>query len=263
MTDMIIAANWKMNKTAKETYVFFKDFKRIMKEKEGSGAGERPIKKRREKKIIVFPPFTSLYAAQRAAAGTKIMIGAQDMHFQPKGAFTGEISAEMLAEFDAKFCLAGHSERRHILEEDNATINRKVAAALENRMMPVLCVGETLDEREKGMAKRVVGTQLREGLKGVDGKKVPKVILAYEPVWAIGTGKNATPEEANEMHNFIRNALLAAYGRQVSRMSIIIYGGSVNRDNCALLSAQREINGFLVGGASLDPEHFADIILNS
>ncbi len=250
MKDIIVIANWKMNSTARDANSFFRSFIPRLAEIQGLAS----------KRIVVCPPFTALHACHRAISSTRLQLGAQDMYFEDKGAFTGEISAEMLKESGVKFVLAGHSERRHILGETDETINKKVLAILKNSMVPVLCVGEKLEEREKGLAKKIVGDQLKGCLKGITNDSLPKVIVAYEPVWAIGTGKNATSNEAEEMHSFIRNSLVKMFSKQSGNKVYILYGGSVNRGNAAEFSKMPNINGLLVGGASLDAGHFAEII---
>jgi triosephosphate isomerase (TIM) len=252
MPGKIIAANWKMNKTAKECYDFFKQFKPLLPSADA------------ERIILICPAFTTLYAASRAATGTSIKICSQDIYCEEKGPYTGEISAAMLKEQDVMFAIVGHSERRYVIGEDNIIINKKLLACLKNDIVPILCVGERIDEKEKGIAKKVIGEQLKECLSGVSNDQIRKVVIAYEPVWAIskgdGKGETASPEYAQEMHKFIRNTITTMYDRQNSRIVYILYGGSVNRNNAASFAAKSDINGFLVGGASLDPIHFADII---
>ncbi len=252
MTEKIIIANWKMNKTSKETFEFFRKLKPLL------------VDISSDKRVIVCPSFLSIPAAARAISGSRIIVGTQNVHFLPKGTFTGEVSIEMLQEFNVQFSIIGHSERREIFGENNQLINKKVKAMLDNKMFPILCVGETLEQREQGLSEKVVGLQLKECFDGIGEDKVTKVLIAYEPIWAIskGDGKSisATPKQAEEMHKFIRNAIIKLYSGQAARKMFILYGGSVNKDNVESLSKMPNINGYLVGGASLDPNHFAQII---
>lgn len=259
MKGKLIVANWKMNKTGKDAYVFFRKLRQRIDEMKGEIEASG-------KKIIVCPAFTALYAAARVVENMpekenmSIKLGAQDVYFEKDGAFTGEISAGMLKEFGVEFVIVGHSERRHILGESHEMINRKLLAALKNKLVPVFCVGEKLEEREKGIAKNVIGSQLKEGLKNVSMREMPKVIIAYEPVWAIGTGKNAPAGEAEEIHRYIRNFIGNLYSKQVARMVYILYGGSITKENVVELAKEKDVDGLLVGGASLDAENFAEII---
>lgn len=228
----IIAANWKMHKTVSESLDFLKKFK--------FDSGDIIV--------IICPPYTSLYAM---SGKTDISLGAQNMYFEKEGAFTSEISGAMIKEL-CEYVIIGHSERRHIFNEDNSMINKKVKAALEIGLKPILCVGETLEEREASKTESVVKEQLRLGLEGVD---VDKMIVAYEPVWAIGTGKTASPAQAEEVHSLIREIV----GSKVP----ILYGGSVKPGNVKELMNEENINGALVGGASLDPNKFSELIENA
>ncbi|MBS3135708.1 triose-phosphate isomerase [Candidatus Woesearchaeota archaeon] len=229
----LIAANWKMNKTVDETVDFI------------SGLKKSKIPK--EMEIAVFPPFTSLHAASKLLEKSKISLGAQNMYFEEKGAFTGEISPLMLKELGCRYVLIGHSERRHIIAEKNKDIKKKFSLALKWELIPVLCVGETKKERKSGKTMEVIESQL----KGIQASK--GIVIAYEPVWAIGTGENATAKQASEMHSAIR--------RIISRNSIrIIYGGSVSPENSSNFLREKEIDGLLVGGASLDLKKFTYII---
>ncbi len=205
-------------------------------------------------------PFTAIEAGVEAAKGTKISIGAQNMHDQMEGAFTGEISARMLKASGASYVILGHSERRQYFKETNAFIHRKLALALKEGLTPILCIGELADERESGKYGDVLKTQLDECLQNLNAPQVEKVVLAYEPVWAIGTGKTATPEIAQGVHRFIRNWVEEKYSIGCAERICLIYGGSVKPDNIASLMQQTDIDGVLVGGASLDVESFAKIV---
>ncbi|MBN2056547.1 triose-phosphate isomerase [bacterium] len=243
---LIIAGNWKMHMGPVGTRAFIKAFVPM--------TAASP-----ERELIVFPPFISLPAALEAARGTHLRIGAQNMHHEESGAYTGEISPVMLRELGCTHVILGHSERRHVFGESDAFIHRKVIAALAHSLSPVLCIGELLAEREAGRTMEVVQRQLDMGLAGLDTEQLGQVILAYEPVWAIGTGKTATPEIAQEVHAFVRWYLDRLFGPGAAAAMSILYGGSVKRDNAAGLIAREDIDGFLVGGASLKPEDFCAI----
>jgi triosephosphate isomerase len=232
---VIIAGNWKMNKTIGEAISLVKELKKLVNDSDNE--------------IIISPAFTALAAVSAELKGSNIKLCAQNMHFSNEGAFTGEISASMLKEIGVEYVILGHSERRHVFNEDNALINKKVKTALSNGLKPILCVGETLEEREKGRMKDVVVEQINKSLEGIEDKGL---IVAYEPVWAIGTGKTATPIEAEEAHMFIRGLL----GDDIP----ILYGGSVKPGNIKELIAQENIDGVLVGGASLDAKSFSEIV---
>ncbi|RMF18600.1 MAG: triose-phosphate isomerase [Candidatus Dadabacteria bacterium] len=238
MVRPLIAGNWKMHKTIAQATTFVSEL---------SGALST------DAEVRLYPPFTALAATARAAADTAIAVGAQNLHDQREGAFTGEVSADMLTDAGATSVLVGHSERRHLFGEDDAWINRKVHAAIRSGLDVVLCVGETLDERDGGHAQQVVERQIRAGLDAVPANAT--VDVAYEPVWAIGTGRTATPEQAQEMHAFIRTLL-----NETGIGARILYGGSVKPGNAEQLLACQDIDGVLVGGASLEPESFAQII---
>lgn len=210
--------------------------------------------------VAVFPPFTSLAEVAAALSGGDVTLGAQNFHPEDSGAFTGEVSLPMLLDVGVTRVLAGHSERRHVLLEDDAFVNRKVLAALKHDLLPILCVGEKLEEREAGKTAAVVERQVRAGLKGVPPERAGDVTLAYEPVWAIGTGRNATPAQAQEVHGWIRDELKKCFGAGVADATRIQYGGSVKASNAAELCGQPDIDGALVGGASLDPKGFADLV---
>ncbi len=242
MRKVILAGNWKMHKTVKESIDFF-------------NCVEGEVK--REPLMILFPPFTSLYEIGKHFRNNSfIRFGAQNMYFEKRGAYTGEISAEMIIETGAKYVLIGHSERRHIFNENDSFINKKVLAALDSGLVPVLCVGETLQERQDLRTNEVIRNQLFEGLKDVKDREF---IVAYEPVWAIGTGINATPVQASEVHKLIRECLNEIFANGNGEKTTILYGGSVKVENIGELSEEGEIDGVLVGGASLDCTSFVEI----
>ncbi len=241
-----IVGNWKMYKTAREATDFI---------------GELIPKVERAKvNIFLSVPFTSIAPAVHFAKETNIVIGAQNMNDAREGAFTGEIAGLMLKEAGAAFVILGHSERRHIYGESDPLIHRKVVRALQDDLIPILCVGETGKEREKGETEKVLKRQLHAALEGIPKEDASKVILAYEPVWAIGTGKTATPKLAQEAHSFCRSVLEDLLGKKRAAEISILYGGSVKPENVKELISQKDIDGVLVGGASLDPENFAEIV---
>ncbi|MBN1243205.1 MAG: triose-phosphate isomerase [Spirochaetales bacterium] len=246
MRSYFIAGNWKMHKTVGESVALATELVAKL-----SGAGE---------KVMVAPAFTALQAVAAVVKGSNVLLGAQNMGPEEQGAHTGEVSVLMLKDLGVSHVILGHSERRHSYGEDDALINRKVRLALKHGLEPILCVGETLEERESGRLEAVVGTQTREGLAGVDAAELGKVTIAYEPVWAIGTGKTATPDDADAVHAFIRKVLAGLYGDAASKGVCIQYGGSVKPDNAAELMAKPNIDGALVGGASLKAESFVPIV---
>ncbi len=241
----IIAGNWKMNKTITESLAFVNELNNSIKLKDSVD-------------ILIFPSFTSIYPVKEIAGNIKI--GAQNFFNESHGAYTGEISYTML-EGIAEYLLIGHSERRHIFNETDELINKKVKTALNNNFIPLLCIGETLDERENGNTFNVIENQLSSGLNGISEKNIEKIVIAYEPVWAIGTGKTASPEQAQEVHAFIRKQLLTLTDK--AKNTLILYGGSVKPENSFELLSQNDIDGALIGGASLKLEQFFDIITNS
>lgn len=248
MRKKIIAANWKMNQTIAETESFLSDFRLEVEDVSGVD-------------IVIAPPFTALAKLSELLGGSqKIRTAAQNMYFERSGAFTGEISAAMLRELYVKYVILGHSERRMIFGETDAIINKKVLAALENELKPILCVGETLEEREAGKEKEIIATQLRGSLANVSSEQLLEVVIAYEPVWAIGTGKTATTEQAQECHAHVREVLAELTDAATADKVRIQYGGSVKPGNAAELLAQPDIDGALVGGASLDPRSFGEIV---
>jgi len=243
----LIAANWKMNKTISESVEFVQQFLPLV-----SGSGEVDS--------AIAPPPTALAAVGKALNGSPTALAAQNMHWAVSGAFTGEISPVMLRDVGCTLAIIGHSERRQFFGEGDGEVARKVAAALGEGLTPILCVGETLGEREYGKTFEVVERQLLGGLEGTVVGSGAELVIAYEPVWAIGTGKTATPGEAQEVHGFIRGLMAGLVGEEVSDGIRILYGGSVKPDNCSSLMEMKDIDGALVGGASLDPENFAGII---
>ncbi len=243
----IIAGNWKMNKTSVEARDLAQKLSPLV-----SGVKGRDI--------VLAPPFTALQAVAEAIRGTDISLSAQNLHWEDKGAFTGEISAEMLLDLGCKYVIIGHSERRQFFGESDQTVNKKLRQALNKGLLPIVCVGETLNEREAGKASEVIERQFTGALRGVTAAEMQKVIFAYEPVWAIGTGKTATPAQANEIHSFIRQKAEMAYSRDIAVSLRIQYGGSVTPENVSSLMAMPDIDGALVGGASLKPESFAALV---
>jgi len=210
--------------------------------------------------VAVCPPFVYLGAVANALRSSNIAVGAQDMYFESKGAFTGEISTSMLKDVGCTYVLCGHSERRHVIGETDELINKKVAAAISGGLLPILCVGELLAEREASQTEQVVTRQMKKGLAGLGDEKVLAVTVAYEPVWAIGTGRTATSQQAQQVHDFIRKLLAEMYNDKAAQQIRILYGGSVKPDNAADLMRQRDIDGLLVGGASLNADDFLAII---
>jgi triosephosphate isomerase (TIM) len=242
----IIAGNWKMYKTAKEAVLFIQQLQKLV-----SNPSAR---------VLLATPFTALSAAAEAASHSSFEIGAQNLHEAIEGAYTGEISAAMLKEAGAKFVLIGHSERRRLFHESNLLIHQKVRRALASDLQPILCVGETLAEREAGATKAVLTQQLEEGLSDLNAAELARLIVAYEPVWAIGTGKSASPHMADEAHHLCRDFISKKWGESAAEKLAILYGGSVKADNAVELLKQPNIDGALVGAASLDPAAFAQII---
>ena len=248
MRTKVIAGNWKMNNDIKETQNLIT--------KLTSGLSGENI----NCTVIVCPPFTSLSEAASLVKGTKVKLGAQNMYFETSGAFTGEISAEMLKSVGCEYVILGHSERRAIFGESDEVINKKLKKALVSGIKPIFCVGELLEEREAGITEKLIETQVINGLEGISSDDMSKIIIAYEPVWAIGTGKTATPEQAQDVHEFIRNLVKSKYNEQVSENLVIQYGGSVKPDNAKDLLSRKDIDGALVGGACLKAESFIGII---
>jgi triosephosphate isomerase len=250
MRTPFIAANWKMFKTVHEAVVFIKEFRSVVKDIT-------------DVEIVVAPPFTAVHAAAEAARNSPIGIAAQDLHWEREGAFTGEISAAMVKEAGADYAIIGHSERRRLFNETDQSVNRKLQAALAAELTPIVCIGETLEERDGGKTLSVLDTQIKAGLDGLTGDQVGTLVLAYEPVWAIGTGRNATPAQAGEAHAHIRSRLRQWFGASAADLCHVIYGGSVKPDNIHELVLLPDVDGALVGGASLDLRAFADIVARS
>lgn len=260
MRRKFIAGNWKMNNGPKATSEFLNKFAGELRE---AAEVQKAIAAGTEE-IAFFVPAISLKTAADAAAGMPVIIGAENTHWEKSGAFTGEISVPMICEVGATHVLVGHSERRHIFRETDEELNKKMHAALEGELTAVLCVGETLEEREAGRAHDVIKKQFMEGLKGIDAHTAAKkVIVAYEPVWAIGTGKTASDADAQEICGFIRALADEALGDKTAEALIILYGGSVKPENTKGIMSQRDIDGVLVGGASLKPEVFMGIVKNA
>jgi triosephosphate isomerase len=247
---LIIAGNWKMNKTVAEALTLVDGLKREL-------AGVKEVD------VVVCPPFTALEAVSRAVLDSNIRLGAQNMSENGVGAFTGEIAAVMLKEFSVRYVILGHSERRQYQAESDAHIARKAIAAHAASLKPIVCIGETLAEREGGLTEKVLETQVRGSLAGLTREQMVETILAYEPVWAIGTGKTATTEQAQSAHAFIRKMLAAMFDKATAKKVRIQYGGSVKPSNANELMGQPDVDGALVGGASLESRSFADIIRNS
>jgi len=246
----LIVANWKMHKTAHEAVVFVREISALIR-------GIDQID------VVVAPPFTALSAAAEAARTTSIGVAAQDVFFEREGAFTGEVSTLMLKHAGATMVIVGHSERRRLFGETDDWVNRKTRAVMDAELTPIVCIGETLEERDGGQTLIVLDRQLRGGLAELTGDQVASLVIAYEPVWAIGTGRNATPSEAGEAHRHIRARLSEWFGTQAADRCRILYGGSVKPDNIRDLAALPDVDGALVGGASLDAGSFAGIVRNA
>lgn len=248
MRKKIVAANWKMNMLQAEAAEFVKD---LLLE----------IGDRSSVEVVIVPPFTAIARVVEALEKAQhIKVGAQNMYWEHSGAFTGEISAPMLRDLFVRYVVLGHSERRQIFRETDEIVNRKVRAALEATLRPIVCVGETLDQRERGSVEKILSLQLHGSLAGLGSKDFHETVIAYEPVWAIGTGRNATPEQAQEAHMFIRQILTELSDANTAQRVRIQYGGSVKPENAEALMSQPDIDGALVGGASLDPRSFAQIV---
>jgi triosephosphate isomerase len=245
-----IAANWKMFKTVHEAVVFAKEFRALVKDVT-------------DVEIVVAPPFTALHAVAEAARNSNIGVAGQNLHWEREGAFTGEVSATMLKEAGAEYVIIGHSERRRLFHETDETVNRKLMAALGAGLTPIVCIGETLEERERDETLPVLDRQIKAGLDGLTGDQVAALVIAYEPVWAIGTGRNATPDQAGEAHAHIRSRLRQWFGGPAADQGHVIYGGSVKPDNIHELIMLPDVDGALVGGASLDVRAFGDIVTRS
>ena len=245
-----IAGNWKMFKTVHEAVVFVKELRNAVKDVNGV-------------EIVVAPPFTAVHAAAEAARNTNIGVAAQDLYWEKEGAFTGEVSPVMVKEAGAEYVIIGHSERRRLFGETDAIVNRKTAAAIAADLTPIVCVGETLEEREASATLDVLDRQLTDGLDRLTGGQSAELVIAYEPVWAIGTGRNATAAQAGEAHAHIRKRLRQWFGGDAADHAHVIYGGSVKPDNIRELIAEPDVDGALVGGASLDVKSFSEIVARS
>jgi triosephosphate isomerase (TIM) len=245
-----IAGNWKMFKTVHEAVVFVKELRNAVKDLSGV-------------EIVVAPPFTAVHAAAEAARNTNIGVAAQDLYWEKEGAFTGEISPTMVKEAGAEYVIIGHSERRRLFGETDTIVNRKTSAAIAADLTPIVCVGETLEEREASATLDVLDRQLKDGLDRLTGGQIAELVIAYEPVWAIGTGRNATAAQAGEAHAHIRMRLRQWFGGDAADHCHVIYGGSVKPDNIRELIAEPDVDGALVGGASLDVKSFSEIVARS
>lgn len=247
MRKKMIAGNWKMYKTPEQTAAFLRDFLPM-------------VASHTRDEIVVCPPFVDLQTALKSAEGSNVSIGAQNLHWEKEGAFTGEVSAIMLTAIGVTHVIIGHSERRQYFNETDDSVNRKLETALENGLTPIVCVGEVLEEREAGLTEDVLRRQCVRAFNGISAKKARKMVIAYEPVWAIGTGKTATPPMASDAHSVIRHEVAKSFGGDFAENLRILYGGSVKPDNATALMSELEIDGALVGGASLDPASFTRIV---
>ena len=246
MRKKVIAGNWKMNMLPNEAIEYIEKFE--------------PLVKDTQNEVILCVPYTDLFYALLSAQNTNIKIGAQNMHFAESGAYTGEVSGKMLKSIGVEYVIIGHSERRAYFAETDETVNKKIKAAFANELKPIVCVGETLEQREAGETEKIITTQVELALDGLTNEQVKKTIIAYEPIWAIGTGKTATSEDANNSIKAIRNKIETIYGKEVSEEVIIQYGGSVKASNAKELFETSDIDGALVGGASLKVEEFEKIV---
>ena len=243
----IIAGNWKMNNNSAESVELVSQLREMI-----SGI--------KEVEVVVAPPYTALGSVATAIKGSTIVLSSQNIFWEEKGAFTGEISPSMLKDIGCQYAIIGHSERRQYFGETNETVNKRLKAALEASLTPIVCIGETLEEKEADKTLTVIEKQVKEGLAGISSGEMEKVVIAYEPVWAIGTGKTATPEQAQEVHQFIRGMLAQVFDEGIAKGIRILYGGSVKPDNVDQLMSQKDIDGALVGGASLKADSFARIV---
>jgi len=247
MRKRVIAGNWKMYKTVHDTVRHIKELRPLLKDVRGAD-------------VIIAPTFPALYPAAEAARGSDIEIAAQNLHWEREGALTGEVSAAMIRDAGAEYVIVGHSERRTLFGETDLMVNKKLLAALGAGLGPIACIGETLDQRESNQTLAVLDRQLQAGFDGLTAEQLGECLLAYEPVWAIGTGRNATPEQAGEVHAHIRSRIRQWFGADAAERLRILYGGSVKPDNIASLVAQPDVDGALVGGASLDARAFSEIV---
>lgn len=246
MRKKVIAGNWKMNMLPNETIEYIEKFEKLVKDTQNE--------------VILCVPYTDLFYALLSAQNTNIKIGAQNMHFAENGAYTGEVSGKMLKSIGVEYVIIGHSERRQYFNETDETVNKKIKAAFENELKPIVCVGETLEQREAGKTAEIITTQTKLALDGLSNEQVKNTIIAYEPIWAIGTGKTATSEDANNGIKEIRKEIEKIYGKDIAECVIIQYGGSVKSSNAKELFETSDIDGGLVGGASLKPDEFAKIV---
>jgi len=246
MRKKVIAGNWKMNMLPNEAIAFIEEF--------------TPLVKDTENEVVLCVPYTDLFYALLTAQNTNIKIGAQNMHWKENGAYTGEVSAKMLKSIGVEYVILGHSERRQYFNETDETVNKKLKVAFENELKPIVCVGESLEQREAGITAEVITSQTRLALEGLTEEQVKATIIAYEPIWAIGTGKTATSEDANNSIKEIRQEIEKIYGKDVADCVIIQYGGSVKSSNAKELFNMSDIDGGLVGGASLKPDEFSKIV---
>ena len=246
MRKKVIAGNWKMNMLPNEAIAFIEEF--------------TPLVKDTENEVVLCVPYTDLFYALLTAQNTNIKIGAQNMHWAENGAYTGEVSAKMLKSIGVEYVILGHSERRQYFNETDETVNKKLKVAFENELKPIVCVGESLEQRESGITAEIITSQTRLALAGLTEEQVKNTIIAYEPIWAIGTGKTATSEDANNSIKEIRKEIEKIYGKDVADCVIIQYGGSVKSSNAKELFNMSDIDGGLVGGASLKPDEFAKIV---
>jgi triosephosphate isomerase len=245
-----IAGNWKMFKTVHDAIVYAKELRSLVRDMD-------------DVRVVVAPPFTAIHAVSEAARNSNVSVSAQNMFWEREGAFTGEVSAAMIKEAGAEFVIIGHSERRTLFGETDVTVNRKLMAAISASLTPIVCIGETLEQRDRNETMAVLDRQIKDGLDGLTGDQVAAIVIAYEPVWAIGTGRNATPAQAGEAHAHIRSRIRQWFGAPAADACLVIYGGSVKPDNIQSLIALPDVDGALVGGASLDVRAFHDIIVKS
>jgi triosephosphate isomerase (TIM) len=246
----LIAGNWKTYKTVHDAVLFVKELKVVVKDVS-------------DVDIVVAPPFTAVHAAAEAARNTNICVAAQDLYWEREGAFTGEVAPGMIKEAGAEYAIVGHSERRRLFGETDAIVNRKVTAAIGAALTPIVCIGETLDERERDQTLAVLDRQIKDGLDGLTAQQIADLVIAYEPVWAIGTGRTATATQAGEAHAHIRKRIRQWFGGDAADRCHVIYGGSVKPDNIREIIAEPDVDGALVGGASLEVRSFADIVIRS
>ena len=247
MRTPFIAGNWKMFKTVHDAVVYAKEFRGMVKDAADID-------------IVIAPAFLAVHAVAEAVRNSPVAVAAQDLFWEKEGAFTGEVSAAMVREAGAEYAIIGHSERRQFFGETDESVNRKTRAALAADLVPIVCIGETLDERERGETMAVLDRQIKQGLDGLTGEQVAGLVIAYEPVWAIGTGRTATAQQAQDAHAHIRSRLRSWFGGHAADACRVLYGGSVKPDNIGELIAQPEVDGALVGGASLDPRSLAEIV---